>query len=211
MPWTEKPGRLQSMGSQRVRHDWARTYTYSVGKDLVRGFPGTSAGKELPAMQETPLITGSERFPGEGIDYPLQYSWASLVAQLVKNLPAVSETRVQSWVRKILWRGKSLPSPVFWPKEFHGLYSPWSCREWHTTEWLSLSQVIFQYHFSLSLVCILSAYNKTWEVITTTERVVFLIPFLLWITYMFSYFKVVITTNLSFNNQIISLANTLVL
>ena len=115
--------------SQTRLNDWARTYTYSVGKDLVRGFPGTSAGKELPAMQETPLITGSERFPGEGIDYPLQYSWASLVAQLVKNLPAVSETRVRSWVRKILWRRKSLPSPVFWPKEFHGLYSPWSCRE----------------------------------------------------------------------------------
>ena len=42
------------------------------------------------------LIPGSGRSTGEGIGYPLQYSWASLVAQLVKNLPAVRETWVQS-------------------------------------------------------------------------------------------------------------------
>ena len=42
------------------------------------------------------MIPGSERSPGEGIGYPLQYSWASLVAQLVKNLPEVQETWVQS-------------------------------------------------------------------------------------------------------------------
>ena len=46
--------------------------------------------KNLPAMQETDpgLIPGSGRSPGEGIGYSFQYSWASLVAQLVKN-PAV--------------------------------------------------------------------------------------------------------------------------
>jgi len=42
------------------------------------------------------LIPGSGRSAGEGIGYPLQYFWASLVAQLVKNLPAVGETWVQS-------------------------------------------------------------------------------------------------------------------
>ena len=47
-------------------------------------------------MQETLLIPGLERFPGEGTDYPLPYSWASLVAQMVKNLPAMWETWVQS-------------------------------------------------------------------------------------------------------------------
>ena len=45
-------------------------------------------------MQKT--IPGSGRSTGEGISYPLQYSWAFLVAQLVKNLPAVRETWVQS-------------------------------------------------------------------------------------------------------------------
>ena len=47
------------------------------------------------------LIPGSGRSPGEGIGYPLQYSWASLVAQLVKNLPAVQETWFDPWVGKI--------------------------------------------------------------------------------------------------------------
>ena len=42
------------------------------------------------------MIPGWERYPGEGIGYPLQYSWASLVAQMVKNLPATRETWVQS-------------------------------------------------------------------------------------------------------------------
>ena len=41
-------------------------------------------------------IPGSGRSPGEGKGYPLQYSWASLVAQLVKNLPAMQETPVRS-------------------------------------------------------------------------------------------------------------------
>ena len=45
------------------------------------------------------MIPGSGTSPGEGIGYPLQYSWASLVAQLVKNLPAMQET----WVRSLGW------------------------------------------------------------------------------------------------------------
>ena len=45
---------------------------------------------------------------------------ASLIAQLVKNLPAMQETPVWSWVRKIHWRRDRLPTPVFWPREFHG-------------------------------------------------------------------------------------------
>ena len=42
------------------------------------------------------MFPGLGRFTGEGIDYTLQYSWSSLVAQLVKNLPAMQETWVQS-------------------------------------------------------------------------------------------------------------------
>ena len=52
-------------------------------------------------MQETRSIPGSGRSPGEGIGYPLQYSWASLVAQAVKNLPAARETWVQSLDREV--------------------------------------------------------------------------------------------------------------
>ena len=58
-------------------------------------------------------IPGLGRSLGEGIDYPLQYSWASLVAQTVKNPPAMWET----WVGKIPWRREWLLTPVFWPVE----------------------------------------------------------------------------------------------
>ena len=60
-------------------------------------FPNGSVGKESACNVGDPsLITGLGRSAEEGIGYPLQYSWASLVAQLVKNLPAMQETWVQS-------------------------------------------------------------------------------------------------------------------
>ena len=53
---------------------------------MHKGFPGSSVGKESTYNVGDPSsIPGSGRFPGEGIDYPLQYSWASIPAQLVKN------------------------------------------------------------------------------------------------------------------------------
>ena len=48
--------------------------------------------------------------------------WASLVAQLVKNLPAMRETWFNPWVGKIPWRRERLSTPVFWRGEFHVLY-----------------------------------------------------------------------------------------
>ena len=83
------------------------------------------------------MIPWSGRSPGEGIAYPLQYSWASLAAQPVKNLPAMWETWADPWVRKIPWRKKRLPAPVFCPGEYEGLYSPWGRKELDTTERLS--------------------------------------------------------------------------
>ena len=63
-------------------------------------FPGSSVGKESACNAGGPgLIPGSGRSAGEGIGYPLQYSWASLVAQLIKNLPAMWET----WIRSLGW------------------------------------------------------------------------------------------------------------
>jgi len=63
----------------------------------MRGFPGSSAGKKSACKTgDLGSIPGLRRSTGEGIGYPLQYSWASLVAQLVKNLRAVQETWVQS-------------------------------------------------------------------------------------------------------------------
>ena len=61
--------------------------SHSVGKEST-----CSAGDPGP-------ILGSGRYAGEGIGYPLQYSWASQVAQLLKNLPAMWET----WIRYLGW------------------------------------------------------------------------------------------------------------
>ena len=59
---------------------------------LVWASLGSSAGKEPACNSEDPgLIPGLGRSPGEGTGYPLLYSWTSLVAQMVKNLPAVRE------------------------------------------------------------------------------------------------------------------------
>ena len=64
------------------------------------GFPDSSVGKEFACNAgDLGLIPGLGRSPGEGRGYPLQYSWASLVTQLVKNLPAMQET----WVRSLGW------------------------------------------------------------------------------------------------------------
>ena len=59
------------------------------------GFPGSSAGKESACSAgDSGSLPGSGRFPGEGIGYPLQYSWVSLVAQTVENPLTIQETRV---------------------------------------------------------------------------------------------------------------------
>ena len=64
------------------------------------GFPCGSAGEKFACnVVNLGSIPGLGRSPGEGIGYPLQYSWASLVAQLVKNLPAIWET----WVQFLGW------------------------------------------------------------------------------------------------------------
>ena len=75
-------------------------------------FPGSSCGKESACIIRDPgLIPRSGRSPGEGIGYPLQCSWASLVAQSVKNPPAMRET----WVQSLGWEDplEGQATPVF--------------------------------------------------------------------------------------------------
>ena len=85
--------------------------TYST---LPLGLPDSSVGKESTCNSgDLGLIPGWGRSTGEGIGYPLQYSWASLVAQLVKNLPVIWET----WVWSLGWedplkKGKATHSSI---------------------------------------------------------------------------------------------------
>ena len=67
---------------------------------------------------------------------------ASLVVQLVNNPPARQIAVFDPWVGKITWRRERLPTPVFWPGEFHGLYSPCGHKESDMTEHLWLSFIL---------------------------------------------------------------------
>ena len=111
------------------------------------GFPGSSASKEsFYNAGDTSLTLKSGRSPGEGIDYPLQYSWASLVSQTAKNPPALWETWVQ-----FLGLGKSQGGGHGNPLHYsclqnpHGQrslmgYSLWGHKESDMTEQLSIAQ-----------------------------------------------------------------------
>ena len=78
------------------------------------GFPSSSSGKESACNAGDPgSIPGLETSPREGIGYPLQHSWASQVVQMVKNLPAMRET----WVQSLGWedpleKGKATHSSI---------------------------------------------------------------------------------------------------
>ena len=72
-------------------------YTFRSSYFLFKGFPDSSVGKESTCSAGDPSsIPGSGISTGEGIGYLFQCPWASLVAQLVKNLPAMWKTWVQS-------------------------------------------------------------------------------------------------------------------
>ena len=108
---------------------------------------GTSAGKESACNAGDPgLIPGSGRSPGEGVGYHLQYSWASLVAQMVNHLPAMWETWVQSLgLGRSPGGGDGNLLQYSCLENLHGQrslasYSPWGHRESNMTERLNTAR-----------------------------------------------------------------------
>ena len=97
--------RMDLFKVQRGKRSQPRSHT---------GFPDSSVGKESSCNAGDPgSIPGLGRSPGKGIGYPPQYSWASLVVQLVNNLPTMRET----WVRSLGWedpleKGKATHSSI---------------------------------------------------------------------------------------------------
>ena len=75
-----------------------------------------------PTMQETPVHPGLGRSAGKGISYPLQYSWVSLVAQLVKNPPANAEE-----VGSVPGLGRSPGEGKGYPLQSFGLENSMNC------------------------------------------------------------------------------------
>ena len=117
---------------------------------LTDRLPCSSVGKESSCHAREPgLIPQSGRSSGEGLGYLLQYSWASLVAQLIKNPPAMRETWVQSLGGEDpLEKGKATHSSVVACRIPWTVYSPWGRKESDTTERLS--------HFSFLIAAVLA-------------------------------------------------------
>ena len=120
---------------------------------IYMGFLHSLVGKEFACNAGDPsLIPWLERSPGEGIGYPLQYSWASLVLRWYRICLQCGRPGFSPWVGKIPWRRERLLTPVFWPGEFHGLYSPWGLKEQDMTESLSLH--LMSVYIYMSCICI---------------------------------------------------------
>ena len=146
IPWTEEPGGLQSMGSPRVAHNWAT----SLLAEEMAGWHHRLSGH---GFGWTPGVgDGQGGLACCGLwgcrvrhDWAPELSWTeevskahilrfSLVAQSVKNLPAVQEMEVQSLVRKIPWKinGNPLSSIL-------ALEIPWT-KDLSYSGWVSKSQ-----------------------------------------------------------------------
>ena len=97
LPWMEEPGGLQSMGSQRLRHDWAIfTYIY-LSISHVSSSCG-SAGKESACNAgDLGSIFGLRRSPGEGKGYPLQYSGLENPMDYIVHGVTKSQTRLSNF------------------------------------------------------------------------------------------------------------------
>ena len=110
-----------------------------------QGFPDSSVRKESACNAGDPdSIPGSGRSPGKGKGYLLQYSWASLVAQLVKNPPAMRET----WARS-LGREGPLEKGKATPLQYSGLENSMDCivhRVAKSQTWLSNFHFHFTFH-----------------------------------------------------------------
>ena len=141
IPGTREPSGLPSMGSHRVRHNWSQTLLkwLSSSRDLWC-FPGSSAGKESACNAGDPCSTPrSGRSPGEGRGYPLQYSWAFLVGQLIKNPPAMQET----WFQSPGWEDPLEKGKTIHPLLYSGLENSMDC----IVHGVAKSRIQLHFHF----------------------------------------------------------------
>ena len=131
--WSQTKQRSHDMEKEAVSQalissPWWSLSSHTPHTRLLTATPAVPSVIPLPSLAQSLLLIGS-----------FQQSWASLIAQLIKNQPAMWETWVRSLGWEDPWRRQRLPTPVLWPGEFHGLCSPWGCKEWDMSERLSLA------------------------------------------------------------------------
>ena len=112
---------------------WVGTIPW--GRERLKGFPHSSVGKESACNAgDLGSIPGSGRSTGEGIDYtPVFLGFPCDSAGKESTCNAGDLGSIPELGRSP-GEGERLPTPVFWPGEFHGLYSPWGRKESDTTE-----------------------------------------------------------------------------
>ena len=110
IPWTEELLRLQSIRLQRLGHKWATSL-----------FPFTILCK-LSLWLLTWLPNGLPQFPNLGFPCGSAGKESACNAGDLGSIPGLGQ--IQTQVGKIPWRSERLCTPVFWPGEFHGVYSP---------------------------------------------------------------------------------------
>ena len=169
-------------GEARSPNHWA-TREFAVLRlcRLGNGLPNSSVGKESTYNAGDPgSIPGAGRSAGEGIGYPLQYSWASLVAQLVRNPPAIWET----WVQSLIWEDPLERERL--PTQCSGLENSMDCIVHEVTKsrtWLS----DFHFHFRL---------GNSWSLSNPSSKANALIPCVFQSTFLF--FLLLLTTKVLF-------------
>ena len=117
IPWKEESGRLQSMGSQRVRHDWA-TFLLFMAAKVLRAHIYKSENRKRIDQQFSFIMASSTIYP------QIWEEWYSQVALVVKNLPVSAgqerdKRLIPGW-EKIPWRRAWWPTWVFLPGESQG-------------------------------------------------------------------------------------------
>ena len=126
--WTGRPGMLQFMGSQRVRHEWATELNWRNNYDFCLAMMICKyLWKWKPwniSIQLKCWIVKQWTLEIEIVNW---YMWLLLFPLRLHE--------DNKWILrklsmgKIPWRKERLPTPVFWPGESHGLYSPWGCKK----------------------------------------------------------------------------------
>ena len=107
---------------------------------VFMGFPCGSAGKQSTCnVGDLGSIPRLGRSPGEWKGYPLQYSGLENSMDFIVHGVAKSWTQLSDFHfhTTLPWTKERQPTVVFWPGEFHGLYSPWGCKESDMTERLT--------------------------------------------------------------------------
>ena len=145
-PMIKKPPAMQDTGVQ----SWSRRIPYCCCYCSVTKLCPTLCYLMEHSMpedsQESSPAPQFKSFTSSALSLPWYLSWWRICLKCKRP-------RFNSWVGKIRCRRDRLPTPVFWPGEFHGLYSPWGHKkESDTTEWFSLSLFSLRYDPTLTSV-----------------------------------------------------------